>query len=72
MIGAHDRQRGKVYAWEERFVAPYDPSTIVLAQAQGMVDVIWIEMGLCFPPKARGSAAGIWARGRLFDAADGL
>ena len=51
MIGAHDRQRGKVYAWEERFVAPHDPSTIVLAQAQGMVDVIWIEMGLCFPPK---------------------
>jgi hypothetical protein len=23
MIGAHDRQRGKVYAWEERFVAPH-------------------------------------------------
>jgi hypothetical protein len=51
MIGAHDRQRGKVYAWEERFVAPHDPSTIVIAQAQGMVDVIWIEMGLSFPPK---------------------
>ena len=51
MIGAHDRQRGKVYAWEERFVAPHDPSTIVIAQAHGMVDVIWIEMGLSFPPK---------------------
>jgi hypothetical protein len=51
VIGAHDCQRGKVYAWEERFVAPYDPSTIVLAQAQGMVDAIWTEMGLCFPPK---------------------
>ena len=51
MIGTHDGQRGKVYAWEERFVAPYDPSTIVLAQAQGMVDAIWTEMGLCFPPK---------------------
>ena len=51
MIGVHDCQRGKVYAWEERFVAPYDPSTIVLAQAQGMVDAIWTEMGLCFPPK---------------------
>jgi hypothetical protein len=50
-MGAHDRQRGKVYAWEERFVAPHDPSTIVLAQAQGMVDAIWIEMGLSFPPK---------------------
>ena len=51
MIGAQDRQRGKVYAWEERFVAPHDPSTIVLVQAEGMVDAIWIEMGLCFPPK---------------------
>jgi hypothetical protein len=51
LIGAHDHQRGKVYAWEERFVAPYDPSTIVLAQVQGMVDAIWTEMGLCFPPK---------------------
>ena len=46
-----DHQRSKVYAWEERFVAPYDPSTIVREQAQGMVDAIWAEMGLCFPPK---------------------
>ena len=51
MIDKRDRQRSKVYAWEERFVAPYDPSTIVLAQAQGMVDAIWTEMGLRFPPK---------------------
>ena len=51
MIGARDCQRGRVYAWEERFVARYDRSTIVLAQAQGMVDAIWTELGLCFPPK---------------------
>jgi hypothetical protein len=46
-----DRQRSKVYAWEERFVAPRDPSSIAFAQAQGMVDAIWTEMGLLFPPK---------------------
>jgi hypothetical protein len=46
-----DRQRSKVYAWEERFVAPCDPTTIVLTQAQGMVDAIWTELGLRFPPK---------------------
>jgi hypothetical protein len=46
-----DHQRSKVYAWEERFVARYDPSSIMLAQAQGMVDAIWAEMGLRFPPK---------------------
>jgi hypothetical protein len=51
VIGARDCQRGKVYAWEERLVAPYDPSRIVLAEAQGMVDAIWTELGLCFPPK---------------------
>ena len=51
MTDERDRQRSKVYAWEERFVAPYDPTTIVLAQAQGMVDAIWTEMGLHFPPK---------------------
>ena len=51
MIDERDRQRSKVYAWEERFVAPFDPSTIVFAQAQDMVDAIWTEMGLHFPPK---------------------
>ena len=36
-----DRQRHKVYAWEERFVAPREPSSIKFDQAQGMVDAIW-------------------------------
>jgi hypothetical protein len=44
-----DRQRTKVYAWEECFVAPRDLSSIAFAQAQGMVDTIWAEMGLRFP-----------------------
>ena len=51
MTGDRDRQRGKVYAWEERFVSPRDGSSIAFAQAQGMVDAIWAEMGLLFPPK---------------------
>ena len=51
MTDDRDRQRSKVYAWEERFVAPRDPSSIAFAQAQGMVDAIWAEMGLRFPPK---------------------
>jgi len=45
------RQRSKVYAWEEQFVAARDPTSIVFANAQGMVDAIWAEMGLRFPPK---------------------
>jgi hypothetical protein len=51
MTDNRDRQRSKVYAWEERFVAPWDPSSISFAQAQGMVNAIWAEMGLRFPPK---------------------
>ncbi len=51
MTGVRDRQRSKVYAWEECFVAPRDKSSIAFAQAQGMVDAIWTEMGLLFPPK---------------------
>jgi hypothetical protein len=46
-----DRQRTKVYAWEEQFVAPRDASSIAFEQAQRMVDTIWAEMGLRFPPK---------------------
>ncbi len=51
MTNDRDHQRSKVYAWEEHFVAPRDPSSIVFAQAQGAVDAIWAEMGLRFPPK---------------------
>ena len=51
MTDGRDRQRSKLYAWEERFVAPHDASSITFAQAQGMVDAIWAEMGLRFPPK---------------------
>ena len=51
MTADRDRQRTKVYTWEERFVAPLDPSSIAFAQAQGMVDAIWAEMGLHYPPK---------------------
>jgi hypothetical protein len=46
-----DHQRGRVYAWEELFVAPRDPSSVAFAQAQGIVDAIWADMGLRFPPK---------------------
>ena len=46
-----DWQRTKLYAWEDTVVAPRDPSLIAFAQAQGMVDAIWSEMGLRYPPK---------------------
>jgi hypothetical protein len=51
MTGDPDRQRNRVYAWEERFVAPRDPSAIAFNKAQGVVSAIWGESGLHFPPK---------------------
>jgi hypothetical protein len=45
-----DHQRSRVYAWENRVVAPHDPTFVSFAAAQGMVDAIWSEMGLRYPP----------------------
>jgi hypothetical protein len=51
MMDDRDRQRNRVYAWEEQFIAPRDASSIEFEHAQGMIDAIWAEMGLRFPPK---------------------
>ena len=46
-----DRQRSRVYAWEDTIVVPRDASLITYAAAQGMVDAIWSELGLRYPPR---------------------
>ncbi len=46
-----DAQRARVYAWEDRVVAPLAPGMVGFDAAQGMVDAIWAESGLRFPPK---------------------
>ncbi|MGI4798668.1 MAG: hypothetical protein ACRYF2_24810 [Janthinobacterium lividum] len=46
-----DRQRSRVYAWEDIVVTVADTSVIPFSLAQGMVDAIWSELGLRFPPK---------------------
>lgn len=50
MTRPRDHQRSRVYAWEDAFVAPRDPTLIPYARAQGMVDAIWAELGLRYPP----------------------
>ena len=45
-----DRQRGRVYAWEERAVAAADTAPLPFVAADGMVRAIWAELGLRFPP----------------------
>ncbi len=51
MSGQRDFQRSRVYAWENRVVAPRDQSLISFPDAQAMVNAIWSEMGLKYPPK---------------------
>lgn len=50
MRGKPDRQRSRVYEWENRVVAPQDPTFVPLPAAQGMVNAIWRDMGLSYPP----------------------
>jgi hypothetical protein len=48
-----DHQRAKVYAWEDRVIVPRDQSNLPFAQAQGLVNAIWSELGLRFPPEVQ-------------------
>ncbi len=50
MTGKRDWQRTRVYAWENRVVAPRDPTFVPYKAAQAMVDAIWSDMGLRYPP----------------------
>jgi len=48
-----DYQRQRVYDWENRNIEPKDSSIIPYAQAQMMVNYIWEQEGLLFPPSVR-------------------
>lgn len=61
-----DTQRRRVYAWEDAFIAPRAPGSIAFAAAQPMVDALWAELGLHFPPKVE--PLPHQARRRLADA----
>jgi hypothetical protein len=65
-VTERDSQRSRVYAWEDRVVAAKDPSQIAFAAAQGMIDAIWAEMGLLYPPRA--APMPTQARRRIADA----
>jgi hypothetical protein len=52
VTSARDAQRSRVYAWEDQVVGRGDKTAIPFAAAQGMVDAIWSDLDLRFPPKA--------------------
>lgn len=55
MSGRHTRsrvrQQARVYAWEDAVVTIADRRIIPFVAAQGIVDAIWAELGLHYPPK---------------------
>ncbi len=50
MTSARDE---RVYAWENRVVAPLDRSVVPFAQMQAIVDHVWAQEGLSWPPRLR-------------------
>lgn len=50
MTSARD---ARVYAWENRVVAPLDRSVVPFAQMQAIVDHVWTGEGLRWPPRMR-------------------
>lgn len=46
-------EANRVYAWEDRVVAPRDRSRVPFAQLQALVDHVWAAEGLRFPPRVR-------------------
>lgn len=51
MRRVRDRQRARVYAWEDRIVAPRDQSTLPYPAAKDMVGAIWADLNLRYPPE---------------------
>lgn len=46
-----DFQRQKVYDWEKKYIFPHDRSFVSFEQIQSVVDYVWFNEGLSYPPK---------------------
>jgi hypothetical protein len=52
-VSRADGAARRLYAWEDRVVAPRDTGAVPFAQLQALVDHVWAAEGLRFPPKIR-------------------
>lgn len=50
-MSGRDYQKSKVYAWEWDAFRSKDVSKIPHANAQGLIDYIWTQEGLVYPPR---------------------
>ncbi len=51
--GCPDFQRHKVYAWEASHVNGMDRARVPFSNIQAVVDHVWSDMGLLYPPRVR-------------------
>jgi hypothetical protein len=61
-----DVQKSKVYAWENKVIAPRSHVMIKFDVAQQFVDGVWLRNGWLFPPtvgKMAAHAKRVWANG---------
>jgi hypothetical protein len=52
-VSRNDAEARRLYAWEDRVVAPRDTSLVPFAQLQTLVDHVWAAEGLRYPPRIR-------------------
>lgn len=48
-----DYQKSKCYRWEDTHVAKLDSSRVAFENIQPVVDHVWSELGLKYPPRVR-------------------
>lgn len=46
----NDYQKNKVYNWEWQYVSPFSKDLINIKHIQNMINSIWSDMGLLYPP----------------------
>ncbi|WP_372621455.1 hypothetical protein [Falsiroseomonas sp.] len=52
-MSRRDPHASRLYAWEDAVVAPCDRSLVPFARLQPLVDHVWAEEGLRWPPRVR-------------------
>jgi hypothetical protein len=53
MPGCPDYQKSKLYKWEQTHVNPVDTAYVPFDNIQNVVNHIWKEMGLEYPPRVK-------------------
>lgn len=50
-MSGRDYQRSALYAWENAIIAPKGGAPIAYADAQALVNAVWMAQGLLYPPQ---------------------